>query len=466
MPRKNQLTSTNRGTILLVDDNHDYNDATRLLLSSEGFQVTSAYDGEEALSILADKTFDLVLLDYRMPGMDGADVVRKLRKRNEHLQVVLQTGYANEKPPRDLLRELDIQGYFEKGDGVDRLLLWVEAGIKAAKATRKILYHTEGLQKVLDASSALHRLPEPADALVDAARMGADIAAMSIGGRAREAHCAVYVSGPDQGGSGAVWPENSDENPAELANAIRMCTERPTRDGDKAITLPLRAGEAMMGAMKIWADGLADEEGTVLSVYAVQLAVALRNRQLYAMATRDPLTGVYVRKFYDQWIVKELRTAHRQKQHLSILMLDLDNMKAVNDTLGHHAGDLALAHLGGILKRATRSTDFIARYGGDEFVMILPATDTAGANAVSKKIVTLLESVPCVIAGKDTILSASIGSTTLLPPHSGDSMKRVTQPEYYEDMARLLLERADALLYSVKRAGKSAYACDDGQAWL
>lgn len=465
MSRRKQAADSQWGRILLVDDDRDYNDATRRLLESEGFSVESAYGGEEALSLLGASGFDLMLLDYRMPGMDGAQVVRELRKRDENLQVLLQTGYASEKPPRDLLRELEIQGYFEKGEGVDRLLLWVEAGLKAARATRKNLYHRAGLGKVLDAAGRLHRLPEPDDALLEAARMGAQLASLSPSGRDREAACAVAAKRND-GVETAAWPASRDEEAGELAAAPAGCAERPLEDGASSMTLALRAGDTCMGSIKVWAEGLGEEDKSVLSVYAVQLAVALRNRQLYAMATRDPLTGVYVRKFYDQWIIKELRTAHRQKQCLSLVMLDLDDMKGVNDSLGHSAGDAALAHLGGTLKRASRSTDFIARFGGDEFVIILPATDSRGAATVAQKIVSLLASTPWPLAGGGKTLSASVGTTTLLPPKGVAGDGRANKPEYFEDMARSLLERADAMLYAVKRSGKSGYASDDGQDWL
>ncbi len=119
-------------TILLADDNIDYLQVTRRLLEREGHTLLTASGGEEALAILRQAKIDLLLLDYYMPGMTGEEVVTELRKFNPHVQVILQTGYASEQPPRDLLRRLDIQGYYDKGEGPDKLLLWTEVGLKAA----------------------------------------------------------------------------------------------------------------------------------------------------------------------------------------------------------------------------------------------------------------------------------------------------------------------------------------------
>jgi len=101
--------------ILLIDDQQDYLDSTTTLLEREGHEVVGVTSGEEGLELLRKDHFDLLLVDYYMPGgMTGEEVVNELRKFNRHTQVVLQTGYAGEHPPREMLRKLDIQGYHER----------------------------------------------------------------------------------------------------------------------------------------------------------------------------------------------------------------------------------------------------------------------------------------------------------------------------------------------------------------
>ena len=116
------------------------------------------------------------------------------------------------------------------------------------------------------------------------------------------------------------------------------------------------------------------EDIELLNIFANQAAVAIQNTQLYEMATLDPLTGLFVRRFFDQCILRELRTALRSNQPISLIILDLDNLKKINDFYGHLVGDQVLSSIGKVLKESTRSSDFACRYGGDEFTILLTNT--------------------------------------------------------------------------------------------
>src|SRR5262252_6280126 len=145
-------------TILLTDDNLDYLQVTKRLLEREGHTVLTASAGQEALEILKRDRIDLLLLDYYMPGMTGEQVVTELRRWNPYVQVILQTGYASEQPPRELLRRLDIQGYYDKSEGPDKLLLWTEVGLKAAYSIQLLNKSRQGLRYVLEVTPELHKL--------------------------------------------------------------------------------------------------------------------------------------------------------------------------------------------------------------------------------------------------------------------------------------------------------------------
>lgn len=118
-------------TILLVDDDVNYLESARALLEREGHEMIVASTGAEALRLLSERTIDLVLLDYFMPGKTGEQVVTELREFNKEVQVILQTGYSSETPAREMLRRLDIQGYYDKSEGPEKLLLWTDVGLKA-----------------------------------------------------------------------------------------------------------------------------------------------------------------------------------------------------------------------------------------------------------------------------------------------------------------------------------------------
>ncbi|MBM4259090.1 MAG: response regulator [Deltaproteobacteria bacterium] len=119
-------------TILVIDDQEEALISTRLLLEQEGYRVLTALGGHEALVLFRPGAVQLVIVDYFMPRMTGEHVVQEIRARDSDVQMLLQTGYSGEKPPREMLRLLDIQGYHDKLDGPERLLLWVDVALKAA----------------------------------------------------------------------------------------------------------------------------------------------------------------------------------------------------------------------------------------------------------------------------------------------------------------------------------------------
>ncbi len=138
-------------TILVVDDQDDTLSAVRALLERAGHDVLTADSGPQALDILKKADVHLLVVDYFMPRMTGGDLVREIRTFDPYVQIVLQTGYAGEKPPRAMLAELDIQGYHDKADDPERLLLWVDVGLRTYRLLRT-LREREQLQSELVAN--------------------------------------------------------------------------------------------------------------------------------------------------------------------------------------------------------------------------------------------------------------------------------------------------------------------------
>ncbi|HYR95510.1 MAG TPA: hybrid sensor histidine kinase/response regulator [Candidatus Binatus sp.] len=130
MARKRSAPSGPSRTILVVDDQADTLDSVRLLLEREGHRVLTAASGAEALALLAVEHVHVALVDYLMPRMTGEELVGHIRALDPSIQVILQTGYAGEKPPREMMRRLDIHGYHDKAEGPEKLMLWIDVALK------------------------------------------------------------------------------------------------------------------------------------------------------------------------------------------------------------------------------------------------------------------------------------------------------------------------------------------------
>jgi len=124
--------------IVVVDDSREFLASTERLLAREGHTVHAFASPIAALDFLRATAVDLVLVDFFMPEMTGEEFVQKLRPGNPLVQVILQTGYASEQPARDLVRRLDIQGYFDKSEGPEKLLLWVDVALRAAATVQAL----------------------------------------------------------------------------------------------------------------------------------------------------------------------------------------------------------------------------------------------------------------------------------------------------------------------------------------
>jgi signal transduction histidine kinase len=137
MARRANCQQTNH-VILVVDDQEETLISLRHLLEREGHRVLTASSGDEALRIAKDAELHLIIVDYVMPRMTGRELVSQIRQFDPFVQIILQTGYAGDRPPRVMLAELDIQGYHDKADGPDRLLLWVDVSLKAYRLLQAV----------------------------------------------------------------------------------------------------------------------------------------------------------------------------------------------------------------------------------------------------------------------------------------------------------------------------------------
>lgn len=168
------------------------------------------------------------------------------------------------------------------------------------------------------------------------------------------------------------------------------------------------------------------------------------NKKLERVASRDHLTGLYNRKEFERVMVREWNNAIRYETPISMLMIDIDNFKLFNDNYGHLSGDHCLQQLSRVLESTLkRPRDFLARFGGEEFVVVLPDTDSSGAKYIGEKVrqAVIQQQIPHEFSDIEPFVTVSIGIATTQDPAL----------LVYEDM----LDEADKALYQSKHSGKN-----------
>lgn len=160
-----------------------------------------------------------------------------------------------------------------------------------------------------------------------------------------------------------------------------------------------------------------------------------KNRELDQKAIRDPLTGLYNRGFFDEVLDREWGRFQRSGEAFTVIIMDVDAFKAINDRYGHEVGDLALQQVGGLLRSSLRASDLVARVGGDEFAALLPRTDAARSRPVVEKLKKALKKLRLTSPEGAIPLSLSLGTATVpgVPPvTSAAELLRVADKRMYE----------------------------------
>jgi diguanylate cyclase (GGDEF)-like protein len=185
------------------------------------------------------------------------------------------------------------------------------------------------------------------------------------------------------------------------------------------------------------------EEAELFQIFILQGEAALRNMELLEeikkLAIRDGLTGLYNYRHFWELLVHEIMKSRRYQSPLSLLFLDLDNFKIINDTLGHLQGDLVLKTLAAYLQGGVRQADVACRYGGEEFLVLLPETGLEQAIQLAKRLRHRISRMAIPLPGRDLQVTVSIGAAVLTPHMDGGA----------------LVAAADAAMYRAKQAGRN-----------
>jgi diguanylate cyclase (GGDEF)-like protein len=196
----------------------------------------------------------------------------------------------------------------------------------------------------------------------------------------------------------------------------------------------------------------------LLQILANHIVIALENARLYELAIRDGLTKLYISRFFHQRISEEITNTVRAGRQLSLLMIDLDHFKNVNDTHGHQAGDMVLKETSQIISDQVRLVDIVSRYGGEEFAVILPEADNERAAVIAERIRKRIENTTFARGIKRTIsigIATIDGKTTSAKIGFDGIMSRSAMHSKVEGVKMELIRRADEALYAAKAAGRN-----------
>jgi diguanylate cyclase (GGDEF)-like protein len=356
--------------------------------------------------------------------------------------------------------DLDVDVETEGGDEVGRLgaafntiTSDLRRYVNELRASRDEI--RRGMERLGETLSATHDLNGMLAVVLDTAAvtLGAESGAVYLrSGRRREirarvmhgvAASSVRLSFGEGLAGGVMVEERPLLSPADGHRPSPPEPARPT-----ALAVPLMRDRHVIGVLALYGrtgPRFTRDDLATLSSFAAQASVAIDNVYLHEeterLATIDSLTGAWNRRSLDATLVKEVERAQRFGRPLSVLMLDLDRFKNVNDRLGHQAGDEVLAEVARRIQRSIRSQiDTLARFGGEEFTIVLPETGADGARIAAEKVRRVVADSPFDSAEKGLDVTLSVGLAT-----------------YPEDGATPgdLLRAADRALYRAKREGRN-----------
>jgi len=442
--------------ILIVDDVPANVKLLEAKLTAEYFEVEVASSGEEALEICRSGKCDLVLLDVIMPGMDGLEVCRQLKKdpATMHLPVIMITALDT---PSDRVAGLEA--------GADDFLTKPVKDL-ALTARVRSLARLKTLTDELGARAATARQlgiegwdiedsPSGKILLVDDRPSSRD----GIFGRLSRNHDLVVEDNPQE----ALF--KAAESDFDLAlvsldltghDGLRLCSQ--LRSLDRTRTLPILAIDSPESEPRLMrALDLGVNDYILRPIDRNELVARVRTqirRKRYAdrlrdnvqlsleLAITDKLTGLHNRHYLEQHLGTLVDQATKRGRPLSLLMIDIDHFKAINDTHGHLAGDQVLVGFAERIRSAVRGIDLASRYGGEEFVVAMPDANADVAYRVGERLRGLISAKPFAIGeGQEPIsVTASIGVGSIEGPEDGPTD---------------LLARADAALYEAKRTGRN-----------
>ncbi len=445
--------------VLVVDDLVPNVKLLEAKLTSEYFEVVTAFDGLSALQVAETTNPDLILLDLMMPGMDGYEVCQKIKQnpRIRHIPVVMVTALSD---TADRVRGLEAGADDFLTKPVNDLALFARVRslvrLKMLLDEWRLREKTSGQFGMFDDEAR-----DEAEALGDARiLLVADRATEVERLRRMLSPVAAEVLVADAVSQAYEVAKTSDldlivvDLQLKGQDALRLCSLLRSAEETRHTPILLIVEEDDTRRLAKGMDlGVNDyivrplDRNELLARTRTQVRrrrYQNRIRDSYErsleLALTDPLTGLYNRRYLEAHIAGQLDRSGSSGKPTSVVIFDIDHFKLVNDTHGHAVGDAVLQELAARVNRNLRSFDTVARYGGEEFVVVMPDTELTVAAVVAERLRGFIADEPFKAEGLSLPVTVSIGVTA---SHGGT------------DSVATMLKRADDALYEAKRTGRN-----------
>jgi len=446
--------------ILVVDDVPANLRLLEARLLAEYYDVVTARSGPDAIDICESSKIDVVLLDVMMPGMDGFEVCRRLKADplTTHIPVIMITALDQ---PSDRVRGLEAgaDDFLTKPVNDLQLLTRVKSLTRLKALTDELRLRAAttrniGIEQLLQKKSVDDEEKPPVLLIDEDKAAGRQLARMLQDHFALDA-----VDDPQEGLVRAA--ERSYEciivsSSFVAYDPLRLCSQLRAMDRTRLVPIILFAGE---GDETVIIRGLelAVNDYVLRPVERQELIARLRTQirrkryndslrssvaQTVEMAITDPLTGLHNRRYLDSHLQSLFDRAEARRRPLSVMIVDIDRFKSINDTYGHDGGDAVLRAVAARLRRSLRGIDLVCRYGGEEFVVVMPETELSIAERVGERIRQQIAEGAFLLGDSAGAISVtvSIGVAALLQP---------------QDTVEALMKRADMALYEAKSGGRN-----------
>ena len=458
-------------SVLAVDDNPTIRKAISMRLRSKGYNVVTACDGEKALDLVANQAFDLVLLDLRMPGMCGDEVLKRLRRLYDEVELpVIMLTASDDKNDINRALELGANDYVVKPGDLPVLLARIKTQLSLKQAAQLLHEQSRSGSKPFDTSKALR-------STIDQIARG-QLHQELLGGlhRTRELEYHVLYDNTPM----TCFTLNRD---CDILFANRFGVQYlgyqsdelmnksilelyPIGDREVAqeyfagvIDLPGRIHRWDIRRLKkngksIWMRETARSIGTgpdtliLMTCEDIDDTYKLTEKLSY-QSTHDELTGLANRKALEERLTQVIESAQTEKTEHTLAAIDIDQFKIINETCGHAAGDELLRQIANLLKKVVRKRDTLARVGGDEFALLMEDQPLAKGRKDSEAVKQVIESHRFIWADKAHRLSASIG---------------IVPVDAHCENTASVLSMADTACYAAKGSGRNrihVYQADD-----
>ncbi len=408
-----------RQQILIVDDDRVIGETLKLVLSEDGYDVVTANTGNLAVEQINKQSFNVVVLDLVLPDIGGIELLRMFSRRLPEICFIISTGFASLASAIEALKA-GAYDYIIKPFDVDHVKLVIKRGIERQKLAFENIELVEHLQKernklaiILQANSSVSNIVKLEDLadfvtakavqIIEAEKSSLLMVDEALGelvvkgskGIKRESTAwrikiGELIAGwvAKQGKALLVEDIANDPRFKHFANRSKYKTK-------SFISLPLKTDSRIVGVINV-SDKLAgtriftQEDLRYLKLLAHQAVAQIENirlcEKLSSLAVTDSLTNIFNHRYFQEQLDLEIKRAVRYKHPLSLAMFDIDSFKAYNDHYGHLVGDMVLRDIASLLKQSIRQVDIASRYGGEEFMIILPEADLKVARVVAERI--------------------------------------------------------------------------------